>query len=562
MPTKVLVLDPDSAAALETIQSLGRRGCIVHTASLLTGATGRHSRYVCKHTELSDGGIAQLVAMFYAENYDLLVPSTEVSLLALLSPHIPDEMYRRAVLPARASVEAALDKERVWMLAQRLGVRVPQSELVSVDSVPPNTFPVVLKPVFSKQQTAGTIREFTVTIARNLDQWRTALASTYAGIPVQQQEYIAGKGVGVEMLFERGAMRWAFMHERVHELPLTGGGSSYRTSVGLRDDLVASARSLLAELQWHGAAMVEFKVTPSGEAYLMEINPRLWGSLALAIDCGVDFPAGLLALATGQVVPPQPHYKSGYFTRNIYRDVEWFKTNLKANRSDPLLLTRPVGRCVLEWLRPLAGNESWDFFSWSDPGPSFREVKTIVREHWLRLVRVVKRRWRRVYLQHVQQPRVVRKLLGHRIDHVLVLCYGNICRSPLAAALITKRFPNVEVASAGFYPEAGRSSPDFIVAEGSNLGLDLAGHRSARVHAEMIDKAQLVLIMDMRNFELMEKSFPHALEKTLLLGMLLAKPALEIKDPYDEPASAAGVALKINDAVGRIGSIFQGAEKG
>src|SRR6185369_324392 len=52
-----------------------------------------------------------------------------------------------------------------------------------------------------------------------------------------------------------------------------------------------------------------------GESWLMEINPRLWGSVALPIDAGVDFPAGLLLLATAQAVPPQPGYRVPYYTR-------------------------------------------------------------------------------------------------------------------------------------------------------------------------------------------------------------------------------------------------------
>jgi len=58
------------------------------------------------------------------------------------------------------------------------------------------------------------------------------------------------------MLFEHGTPRWAFLHERVHELPLTGGGSSYRVSLGLKDDLVKISTSLLSALEWHGVAMV------------------------------------------------------------------------------------------------------------------------------------------------------------------------------------------------------------------------------------------------------------------------------------------------------------------
>ena len=390
MRMKVLVLDADSSAGLETVQSLGRQGCIVDTVELRREYMRRKSRFIRRQITLSlatDGVTRALVDLYQAEGYDLVVPTTEVSLLELLSPKIPEAMYQRAALAPRESLHTALNKQTVWSLAQSIGVRVPFSEVVSSSSAPPETFPVVLKPVVSKTNTSGVVRDYSVTIARDLDQWRAALGSIDSGIPVQQQPYIAGKGVGVEMLFEHGEPRWAFVHERLHELPLTGGGSSYRVSLGLEGALVRDATLLLSALRWHGVAMVEVKVTPGGEAYLVEINPRLWGSLALSIDCGVDFPAGLLCLATRQPVSTQPRYRIGYFARNVSRDLEWFKANLQADHANPLLLTRPILRSALEWLRPLAGKESWDFFCWSDLAVILGEWTTIARELWRRVLR-------------------------------------------------------------------------------------------------------------------------------------------------------------------------------
>lgn len=399
MRLKALILDANSSAGLETIQSLGRDGCIVDTIDFRPGLFRQRSRFIRRQIKLAiaeDGGIRELVDLFRTENYDLIVPTTEVSLLQMLSPEIPDDMYKRAVLAPRASVQTALNKQAVWMLARRLGVRVPSSEMVSSSSTPPDTYPVVLKPVRSKTNTSGSVRYFAVTIAQDLTLWRAALGSIYSGIQVQQQQYIAGKGLGVEMLFENGTLRWAFVHERVHELPLTGGGSSYRISIDLQEDVVRDATLLLSALQWHGVAMVEFKVTPSGEAYLMEINPRLWGSLALGIDCGVNFPLGLLSLATKRPLSPQPKYRTGYFARNISRDIQWFKANLLADHANPLLLTKPVVSSAFEWLRPLTGKESWDFFCWSDLGVILGELKALAEEHLRWSFNAAKRRTRRL----------------------------------------------------------------------------------------------------------------------------------------------------------------------
>ena len=123
--------------------------------------------------------------------------------------------------------------------------------------------------------------------------------------------------------------------------------------------MLDDAERLLTALKWHGVAMVEFKMDARGQYWLMEINPRLWGSLALSIDAGVDFPAGLLQIACGQQLAAQPQYKIHYYTRDLRTDIDWLKSNLRADPQDPLLHTKSRSFSFLELLRPLTGRESW-----------------------------------------------------------------------------------------------------------------------------------------------------------------------------------------------------------
>src|SRR5207245_11134857 len=105
-------------------------------------------------------------------------------------------------------------------------------------------------------------------------------------VPVLQQTYVRGYGVGIELLFDHGQEIWHFAHERIHEIPLTGGGSSYRRSLRPPAELVESARGLLKSLRWHGVSMGGLKDQPDGKFYLMEINTRLWGVRALDHEAG------------------------------------------------------------------------------------------------------------------------------------------------------------------------------------------------------------------------------------------------------------------------------------
>ena len=112
------------------------------------------------------------------------------------------------------------------------------------------------------------------------------------------QEQVPGEGWGVSFLYWRGEALAHFTHRRLREKTLTGGTSTARISAS-NDRLVDIAKRLLDCANWHGLAMVEFKYDPDTQrGWAIEINPRLWGSIALAVRAGVDFPYWLYLAST------------------------------------------------------------------------------------------------------------------------------------------------------------------------------------------------------------------------------------------------------------------------
>ena len=536
MTRKVLVLDSEWAAGLETIQSLGRKGATIHAAAN-NPCVAFHSRYVSER-KLQPSSVDELAAWIslqhFEQAYDLIVPSTERSLMAFLTPHMSAEARSRAVLSADDSIRVALDKEKTRQFAAELGLRSPHTRLVTQSSPKPAQFPVVLKPIHSKRASGTEVKHYSVTMARCLEDWDSALRDVYSQVDVQEQEYVFGRGIGVEMLFEHGEPRWHFVHERLHEVPLTGGGSSYRQAIDAATYLIEPAERLLRALRWHGVAMVEFKLTAAGEVFLVEINPRFWGSLALGIDAGVDFPAGLLSIGAGEPLPPQPVYRVGQRTRNIANDIFWMKCNLVADHSDKLLLTRPRMQSLLEYGRPLLGQESWDFFDARDIGITVRIVWDVLAKMATKAFGAMDGYFDRWYLS-IAQKSVLRRLGRMHKRSILFLCYGNICRSPLAEALAKIHMPEIEVASAGFHEREARPSPDFMHSVAAQAGTDLSEHRSQRVVQSMVNNADVVVVMDRGNYKQLKEQFPEAIEKTVFLGMFAKPSRLEIEDPYNLP---------------------------
>lgn len=135
------------------------------------------------------------------------------------------------------------------------------------------------------------------------------------------QEFVKGAGYGVSMLFNNGKLRAKFTHKRLREKLVTGGTSTVRISI--RNSMLEDyAEKILTHINWHGVAMVEFKYNEeTGEAWLLEINPRFWGSLSLAVCSGVDFPYLTYRLAVDGEVEPCLEYNAGIKSRWIAGDI-------------------------------------------------------------------------------------------------------------------------------------------------------------------------------------------------------------------------------------------------
>jgi predicted ATP-grasp superfamily ATP-dependent carboligase len=104
------------------------------------------------------------------------------------------------------------------------------------------------------------------------------------------QERVFGEGWGVSCLYWNGKRIAHFTHKRLREKTSTGGTSTLRLAAP-NPILEEMAFAILDYLKWHGLARVEFKYDEKiKKGWFIEINPRMWGSIHLAIDSGVEFP--------------------------------------------------------------------------------------------------------------------------------------------------------------------------------------------------------------------------------------------------------------------------------
>jgi len=167
---KVLVLDGASKAAAECVLALDRT-CEVHVSERTERCVSFASRRLTKRfvqpvSTLELGTWIQ--ALDQEEHYDLIVPATEISLLALKDEALGPTLRAKAVIPSEHSIDVALDKQQTVAEAVSLGIKSPWGVLVtSTGDIPSaSNLPSVLKPVHSKVGTSHGAVALSVQICR------------------------------------------------------------------------------------------------------------------------------------------------------------------------------------------------------------------------------------------------------------------------------------------------------------------------------------------------------------------------------------------------------------
>jgi predicted ATP-grasp superfamily ATP-dependent carboligase len=355
MPVTVVVTDGEQRAALAAVRSLGQAGRRVVVAAGGRRSLAGVSRHAAKQVVVPDPlgdptGFAEAVGRVVRdERADVLLPITEPAILAVLDRR---SLYGgcRIPFPSAEVFRGVSDKAALMTLAPELGIAVPEQrtlhardELATAAAL---GFPLVLKPWRSVADSPEGRQSLTVLHAASPSELEVRIAALPAGaFPLLAQRRIAGPGVGIFLLLWEGEIKARFAHRRLREKPPAGGVSVYSESVAADADLVARSRALLDRVGWHGVAMVEYKVDrASNTPYLMEINGRLWGSLQLAIDAGVDFPDLLVSHALGEHRAPVSAWRSGVRLRWEWGNVDYILSRLRHSNAELSLPPDAPGR--------------------------------------------------------------------------------------------------------------------------------------------------------------------------------------------------------------------------
>jgi predicted ATP-grasp superfamily ATP-dependent carboligase len=315
----VFVTDGHFRKALAVVRSLGRRGVPVTVGERTFLNTSFFSKYCAKRLvypsprRFPNQFIEFLLNEVKKNRYDCFFPMEEETLLLTAKYHSEISTYTHLLISDLKQIEFVRDKRNLMQFAEASRIPIPKTHyLPPTQSLPPwgggESERYVIKPRISSGS-------FGIAYVKKKED----LVASYQRVherypfPIIQEWIPDGGGVyGLSALLdETSNVKAAFVHKKLRMYPVQGGPSTLREGVE-HPQIMEMGLSLLKSINWVGIGMVEFKVDPrDGIPKLMEVNPRFWGSLQLAIVSGVDFPYLLLKMARGESFDPVLHYTVG-----------------------------------------------------------------------------------------------------------------------------------------------------------------------------------------------------------------------------------------------------------
>ncbi|MCU1304266.1 MAG: hypothetical protein JWQ87_4550 [Candidatus Sulfotelmatobacter sp.] len=380
---RILVLDGNQNQAVASVRSLANAGHQVLVGESSAWSKAGWSRS-CESTfqypspqEDTAGFLARVAEVAGQKPGTLILPMTEATTLPLSAQR--DQIFAtgaKLVLPSHANVLLAFNKEETVRLAASLGVPVPKTSIIrdaqqALETSRNTRFPAVLKPRNSVETGPdGAVRATGRPLyAKNAEELMSAflkMKNTCSHVLVQ--EFVEGEGTGYFALMRHGELRAEFAHRRIRDVHPTGSGSALRVSVEPDPQIRGYSLAILRALDWHGAAMVEFRQAPGGSPIFMEVNGRLWNSLPLACYAGADFPVWLAQLAERGDVDAVGQFKTGVLCRWLLGDCRHLAEVWRG--APPGYPKAYPGRLstLLAVMTPVPGTFH-DNFQWRDPLP-------------------------------------------------------------------------------------------------------------------------------------------------------------------------------------------------
>lgn len=208
------------------------------------------------------------------------------------------ELGRNWILagPSGENADLALNKYMQVQAAQKAGFNVPETVLARTAKEARGfaeavCFPIILKAAECVPISQGRVRSGGNWICANKAELDRAVEQWEERFPLLAQTFIGGNGEGIfGLVASEGVRAWS-AHRRIRMMNPEGSGSSACVSQAPPGQARASAEALMVAVGWRGLFMIELLRDHSGTLWFIELNGRVWGSLALSRRQGLEYPA-------------------------------------------------------------------------------------------------------------------------------------------------------------------------------------------------------------------------------------------------------------------------------
>ena len=390
-PCFVLGLDTQIGASV--IRELGRAGIRVIGLASDEQSIGLRSNYLQRGVVVGkarDDEFARRIRALGEEYGGAIMLAISEGDIAWLILHRNNLGRVKVVAPDAEAFRRVVNKAATLEVATRLGIRAPKTLTARClddwrEACKVVRYPVVVKwaePISARRELQahglGMEKLDYALDASSLNKIGERFAP--AKIWPLIQEYCPGRGLGQFFFMHDGKAIRRFQHIRIAEWPPEGGFSSVCEVVpnSHHRELQEQSIALLQAIGWEGCAMVEYRLDEaSGEAALMEINGRFWGSFPLAVHAGAGFATLAYHVQGLGIIPSLPPPIESLRCRMISTELKRLVRIILQRRKirDPFFKARPayeVWRFISEFFRPNTRYCLWDA---RDPGPSFADLR-------------------------------------------------------------------------------------------------------------------------------------------------------------------------------------------
>lgn len=378
--------------SLAATRSLGRAGIPVAVAAPFRPALAMWSRFasdsfLVPHPELDAARFASSIAKELTSRYaTCALPATDSALWSLSRWRDLLPVGAQRILPPHASVARALDFSALHDLAESVGVkcvstiRVEPDESLSyvIKKAKKLELPFLIRPIIPwverEDGTRTMINKRVVFTIAELEQLlRKGCELVLHGFLIESRPASTPMAYGA--VCDNGVPFAEVCQVRLREEHPFAEVATAAQTITMDKKVRSISRVLLAALSWQGPAKIELVRLENGELRVVTIKGRLWGSVQLAINAGVDVPLLCYRLADGtaflsRLVKARPNVQMKWTIGDLRQRLSSFfkgeKMGLKA--SLPHRQAQNLERYG-------------DVMDWTDPMPFVYELQNIVRNN-------------------------------------------------------------------------------------------------------------------------------------------------------------------------------------